>query len=336
MNKFIKYAALLAILSLAMLFSCQKNEDVGVDTTQQFEMTESAQLVYNKLVAFKQALDNPQKSTTSMQLDSAEWYVEAFYNVTQGYPDSLFGKFEVDTMYYTLPLDENQMVGISDLGLLLDNMENHLNSLLAQTGPEVAHMVVGDVVVDFSGRSSEAEITVYTGLGFGTGRLYEPFVDEYWFWGYTLGRCDPVNPPPPPPYHDAGDELEWRFNSPNPYHVPYPACLNGKIVIISVDETTFAKGTENDLIYHEWLPGDYDPTCLDPVTLNELLQNGATLFYSSPSNGGMLTNGIYTAVDVTSYHTDSIVNGGSGYSYYHGYFVTYATYECIPGGGIGD
>jgi hypothetical protein len=296
-------------------------------------MTENAQLVYNKLLAFKQALNNPKKSTTSMQLDSAEWYAEAFYNVTLGYPDSLFGKFEVDTMYYSLPLDENLMVGISDLGLLLDNMENHLNSLLAQTGSEVAHMVVGDVVVDFSGRSSEAEITVFTGLGFGAGRLYQPFADDDdWYYGNMLGRCDGQ-------YQwesDAGEELEWRFNSPNPYYVPYPACLDGKIVIIEVARTIFAKGTENDLIYHEWFPGDYDPTCLDPETLNELLQNGATLFYSSPSNGGMLTNGIYTAVDVTSYHTDSIVNGVSGYGYYHGYFVTYATYECIPGGGIGD
>ncbi|MBS4060973.1 MAG: hypothetical protein KG029_11290 [Bacteroidetes bacterium] len=333
MNKYIKYAALLTMLSLAMLFSCQKNEEAEVGSEQQFHMTESAQMAYNKLVAFKQALDNPQKSTTSMQLDSAEWYVEAFYNVTQGYPDSLFGKFEVDTMYYTLPLDENQMVGISDLGLLLDNMENHLNSLLTQTGTEVAHMVVGDVVIDFSGRSSEAVITIYTGLGFGTGRLYQPFADDDdWYYGNMLGRCDGQ-------YiweSDAGEELEWRFNSPNPYHVPYPACLNGKIVIISVDETTFSPGTENDMIYHEWLPGAYNPPCIDYITLNELLQNGATLFYSSPSNGGMLTNGIFTAVDVTSYGIPREVNGVSGYDYYHGYFVTYATYECIPNGGIAD
>ncbi|MDP2237092.1 MAG: hypothetical protein Q8J88_11720 [Bacteroidales bacterium] len=333
MNKYIKYAALLTILSLAMLFSCQKNEEDEVGSEQQFQMTESAQIAYNKLVAFKQALDNPQKSTTSMQLDSAEWYVEAFYNVTLGYPDSLFGKFEVDTMYYTLPLDENQMAAISDLGLLLDNMENHLNSLLTQTGTEVAHMVVGDVVIDFTGRSSDAVITVYTGLGFGTGRLYQPFADDDdWYYGNMLGRCDGQ-------YQwesDAGEELEWRFNSPNPYHVPYPACLNGKIVIISVNETTIAPGTENAMIYHEWLPGANNPPCIDYITLNELLQNGATLFYSSSSNGGMLTNGIFAAVDVTSYGIPREVNGVSGYDYYHGYSVTYATYECIPGGGIRD
>lgn len=94
MNNNFKYLALLAILSLSILFSCQKNEETEVDTRQQFQMTESAQTAYNKLVAFKKAIDNPTKSTTAMQLDSAEWYVEAFYNVTQGYPDSLFGKFE--------------------------------------------------------------------------------------------------------------------------------------------------------------------------------------------------------------------------------------------------
>lgn len=316
-----------------MLFSCQKNEEAQVGSEQQFQMTESAQMAYNKLVAFKQALANPQKSTTSMQLDSAEWYVEAFYNVTLGYPDSLFGKFEVDTMYYSMPLDENQMVGISDLGLLLDNMENHLNSLLAQTGSEVAHMVVGDVVVDFSGRSSEAEITVYTGLGFGTGRLYQPFADDDdWYYGNMLGRCDGQ-------YQwesDAGEELEWRFNSPNPYYVPYPACYNGKLVITQVNNTIYENGLNNGLIFHEWLPGAYNPPCIDHITLNELLQNGATLFYSSSSNGGMLTNGIFAAVDVTSYGIYREVNGVSGYDYYHGYFVTYATYECIPGGGIGD
>lgn len=61
MNKNVKHQILLAIFSLAMLFSCQKNKDTEVVTKQQFQMTESAQIIYNKLVAFKKAIDNPQK-----------------------------------------------------------------------------------------------------------------------------------------------------------------------------------------------------------------------------------------------------------------------------------
>lgn len=330
MNKNVKHQILLAIFSLAMLFSCQKNKDTEVVTKQQFQMTESAQIIYNKLVAFKKAIDNPQKSTTTMQLDSAEWYVEAFYNVTQGYPDSLFGKFEVDTMYYTLPLDENQMARVTDLGLLLDNMESHLNSLLAQSGTELAHMVIGDVVVDFSERSFEAQVTVYTGLGFGPGPLYTPFVDEYWYWGYTLGRCDPVNPPPPPPYHDAGDELEWRFNSPNPWYVPYPACANGKIKITGASHT-WKNGYEDDRIFYELRQGAYDPPCLDPETLNTLLGFGAELFYQKEANNGLIPDGnnFFTSVGIYTF-ADSI--SGYGWRYYHGYAAYYSTFECLPGG----
>lgn len=331
MIKYMKYSALLALLSLAILFSCQKNEGVEINEAQAFEMTESAQLVYDKLVAFKQALDNPQKSTTTMPLDSAEWYVEAFYNVTQGYPDSLFGKFEVDTMYYTLPLDENQMVGISDLGLLLDNMESHLNSLLAHTGPEVAHMVVGDVVVDFSGRSSEAEITVYTGLGFGSGSPYTPFeVDEYWYYGNMLGRCDGQ-------YQwdsDAGEELEWRFNWPNPWGLPVPACYNGKLVIIDASHT-WRKGYEDDRIYYELIEGPYDPPCLSPETLNILLGYGTDLFFQKKSNNGLIPDGnnFFTSVGIDTF-ADSIP--GYGWRYYHGYSAYYSEYECLPDGGLFD
>ncbi len=328
MNKYIKYAALLTILSLAMLFSCQKNEEAEVGSEQQFQMTESAQIAYNKLVAFKQALDNPQKSTTTMQLDSAEWYVEAFYNVTQGYPDSVFGKFEVDTMFYTLPLDENQMAAISDLGLLLDNMENHLNSLLAQTGSEVAHMVVGDVVIDFTGRSSDAVITVYTGLGFGTGRLYQPFADDDdWYYGNMLGRCDGQ-------YQwesDAGEELEWRFNSPNPYYVSYPACLNGKIVIIDASHV-WETGLTDNRIYYDLIEGSFDPPCLDSQTLNTLLSHGADLFYQKEANNGLIPDGnnFFTSVGIDTF-ADSIP--GYGWRYYHGYAAYYSTFICVPNGG---
>jgi hypothetical protein len=327
MNKYIKYAALLTILSLAMLFSCQKNEEDEVGSEQQFQMTESAQIAYNKLVAFKQTLDNPQKSTTTMQLDSAEWYVEAFYNVTQGYPDSLFGKFEVDTMYYTLPLDENQMAAISDLGLLLDNMENHLNSLLTQTGSEVAHMVVGDVVIDFTGRSSDAVITVYTGLGFGTGPLYTPFEDdEWWFWGATLGRCDI----PGPIYSDAGEELEWRFNQPNPWYTPAPACYNGKIKIIQTTHS-WTQGINHSLIYSEYKSGAYNPPCHSGEYWNTYLDHGQVLFYGSENAGGLVPDGnnFFTGVDIFS----DAINTGNGFQYVHNYQTFYSVYECLPNGG---
>ncbi len=331
MIKYMKYSALLALLSLAILFSCQKNEGVEINEAQAFEMTESAQLVYDKLVAFKQALDNPQKSTTTMQLDSAEWYVEAFYNVTQGYPDSLFGKFEVDTMYYTLPLNENQMAAISDLGLLLDNMENHLNNLLAQTGSEVAHMVVGEVVVDFSGRSSEAEITVYTGLGFGSGSPYTPFdEDEWWYWGATLGRCDILDPI----YSDAGVELEWRFNRPNPWGLPVPACYNGKLVIIDASHT-WRKGYEDDRIYYELIEGPYDSICHSGEYWNTYLDHGIDLFFGSETEGGLIPDGnhFFTSVGIDTF-ADSIP--GYGWRYYHGYAAYYSEYECIPDGGLFD
>jgi hypothetical protein len=314
--------------------SCDKNNSEISSNTQNFEMSENGQLVYNKLVAFKKELNNTQKSSTTLSIDSAQWYIEAYYNVTQGYPDSLFGYFRMDTAYYSLAVGENELVNISDIATIIGNMSDHLNTILSQNSGST-HMVVGDVVINPANRSTETQLIVYTGIGIGNGPMYTPFVNEWWYWGYTLCRCDPVNPPPPPPYHDAGDELELRFNSPNPWYVPAPACVNGKIKIIAVNQHSYITGEDNPLIYGAFVPGIYNPPCLDSGLLNTLLSNGAILIYNNAANGGVLpSNGIFTSVDITTHYKSFNEGQVNGFFYYHGYDLVYSTYECLPNGSL--
>jgi hypothetical protein len=323
MNKYIKYAALLAILSLAILFSCQKNEDVGVDTTQQFEMTENAQLVYNKLVAFKQALDNPQKSTTSMQLDSAEWYVEAFYNVVYGFPDSGYRKFDVDKSTFTLNIADEGRVSIENLSIVLDEIENNYTALLLNAG-QPSHLVVGDVEFDLNSRTDEIIVTVTSGIGSGTKSWHTLIGDEMWFFGHTKGRCDV----PEQIYSDAGEEMEWRFN--NPYYIPYPACANGNVKIIESTHE-WDLGENNQLIYSEEIEGGYNPPCYHGDFWNNYLNNGFVLFFGDESEGGLIPDGntFFTAVDIFS---DTIPTS-TGMIYKHDYQTFYSVYECFPSGG---
>jgi hypothetical protein len=322
------------LLTLALvigIISCNKNKSDLNHQDQSFEMSENGQLVYNKLVEFKHQLNSTEKSITTYSIDSAQWYAEAYYNVSSGYPDSAYSKFAVDSVTFFVPVDENNMVNMTSMTTLMMDIEAHLGSLKNQNEPESSHLVIGDVSFSITSRSSQAQVTVTSGLGIGTSwGLYVPFANEMWYYGETLGRCE--NPPiVPPVYSDAGEELQWRFNSPNPVYVPYPACLRGSVKVISSD-VIWKTGKDNPLIYSEWKAGAYDAPCHDSPYWNGYLNNGATVFYGNVAAGGVVPDGYnyFTSVDIFTFHElKNNDSGVEGYLYYHAYNTFYAIYECI-------
>jgi len=315
---------------LIIMHSCNK-DDKELNTNQTNEMSESTKNIYNKLVAFKHEIKNPNKSTTLMSIDSAQWYIEAYYNVTSGYPDSTYNSFEIDTANYAIYVDENNMISVSDIAVLISNMEAHLNASISQSGFDIGHMVVGDVHISNSSRTSDLDIVVNTGLGLGMGSFYTPFPDdECWFFGMTAGRCDLT--PPTPPYEDAGDQLEWRFNNPNPMLVPYPNCESGSIKIIQTSLESYVRGYEHPLIYSEWYPGpEIYPGYYGPYW-NVFLNYGITLFYDNEQSGGLVPDGNYffTAVDITTFSVAHSEGTVAGFRYYHAYRTIYSEFECMP------
>ena len=316
-------------MAVAMFYACKKDAAENNNNTT-FEMSENGKIIYNKLVKFKHEMENTQKSGTLMSVDSAQWYVEAYYNVASGYPDSAYHKFDVDSVTYSLPVDENNMISVADLSSLINYLESNLNTKIIQYGAEEAHMVVGDVNINLSARSLNAEVVVKTGIGIGTPVFYTPFpLDVCWFYGMTAGHCDVPNPTPP--YEDAGDQLEWRFNSPNPIYVPYPSCGSGSVKIIETLSYS-TSGFDNSLIYYEWYagieeyPGYYGPYW------NNFLNNGITLFYGNVQSGGLVPDDhcFFTSVDITTYsYPKKDVNNVDGFEYYHRYETFYSVYECV-------
>ncbi len=320
---------LLAGLTVTIFYACKKNtEPVQSNSNTEQLYSDNGIIVYNKLVNFKYEMQNSQKSATLMTIDSAQWYVEAYYNVTSGYPDSAHHKFDVDSATYSLPVDENNMISVVALSVLMGDLESDLNTSILQYGNEDAHMVVGNVSINLTSRSSEAEVVVTTGFGLGGGSLYTPFSNEEWYYGETAGRCDT----PTTIYSDAGEELEWRFNNPNPVYVPVPTC-GGGIKIIQTNMEHWSPGTEINSIYSEWLAIPKTIPCHDSPYWNNYLNNGFNLFYHHVQNGGLIPDGNYffTSVDIVSlYVEEEDQYGNDGYTYYHGYNVFYSEYECLP------
>lgn len=320
----------LVLLALSvMIISCKKNTSVEIDDDQSIEMSENGKMVYNKLVKFKNELENTHKSSTILSIDSAEWYAEAYYNVTLGYPDSAFSKFTVDSTNFTIAMDENNMVSMESMATLMMDIETHLASLIDQNESDFVHLVVGDVKISQSSRSTDAIVTVTSGLGIGgSWGFYVPFANEEWYYGETAGRCDI----PEIIYSDAGEELEWRFNSPNPIYVPRINC-KGTLRITSTTPHTWTLGINHPLIYDEWIAGPKIIPCHDSPYWNVYLNYGPTLFYGPEANGGLVPDGLneFTAVDVFSKYEDEAVNGVAGFRYWHNYQTFYSVYECIPG-----
>lgn len=326
---YLKISIIFMILTVVII-SCKKNTTIETIDNQSIEMSENGKEVYNKLVKFKNEIESTHKSSTTLSVDSAEWYAEAYYNVTQGYPDSAFAQFTVDSINFTIAIDENEMVSMESMATLMASIETHLSDLIAQNEDEVAHLVVGDVKISQSSRSTDAIVTVTSGLGIGgSWGIYVPFANEEWYYGETAGRCDI----PEPIYSDAGEQLEWRFNSPNPVYVPAIYCKGSLKVITTTHSWTLGK--DHPLIYDEWIAGPKIIPCHDSPYWNVYLNYGPTLFYGSVASGGLVPDGYneYTFVDVFSYNeeeTDPITNI-EGYRYWHNYQTFYSVMECIPG-----
>ncbi|MFA5419100.1 MAG: hypothetical protein WC341_11645 [Bacteroidales bacterium] len=214
-----KYIVLIIFAVIAVGVSSCKKDNTNKLVNQDDELMAKSKKVISLIKKFDGKMSSNLKSGESISVDSAVWNMEALQNYEHANPGEATKNFEVAKSNYTLDLDENGQVLMSDVQAVYAQMEDMLALKLEQIPSDEKVVRFADVSLD-SIEGSTAYVS--TTLGFGYTWLlnrYWPFnTSDNWYWGTLsqeygdppLGKCDGTQ------YgvSDASDQLQWRLNNP--------------------------------------------------------------------------------------------------------------------------
>ncbi len=211
-NKFSLFAV---IIVAAMIFavSCNKQTMTKENKTGQDSYSK---MVTQRIVNFQQQMQSTYKSGTTLSLDSTVWDLEALITNYGAYPDSVAKNFTLKHARFTIQVDANNMVTMSDVQALYQRMIDTINVQLAGINSNVKFMNFSDVQQD-SVVGNTAYLSTNNGYSFNLILgIYQNFTDD-WIWG-TLG--EEYGTPPAGNCagtdftSDGSDEIQYRLNHP--------------------------------------------------------------------------------------------------------------------------
>jgi len=330
MKKIISTISFLTLIVLVIATSCKKTETSSINNNTNNELTSNEQVIFNKLLSFNNKIKHGIRDAEPMTLDSAEWYLESYYNVADARTEDPYKNKRKDTTYYTLPLNAEGMVEFADMNSMYNEMLADLDSLEVLIADPSIFPVYGMLDL-ISSNSSSASFMLTTGFGSNFNGNYEPFnEDDDWHWGDMKGKCDGS-------YmweNDGGQELKRRLNNPyfqwagpgsfinaitkNVYYYMYPdvnnenpepnvdymiyyeeSTINKPLPCLENDEMTYYLNMAHDIIY---------------TYVNQYLPN-TNLHGQRPTGKAFIDFDIWTP---------SGTNNGT-YWWEHQYFINYGT-----------
>lgn len=209
--------SLAVLLFAAVIYSCSKQDPTEPDgSATEISQSEADILIENKIRAFKGKMEllseNPSyKSSETMSVDSAVWFLKATLNYTYARAGVDFNHLSSDSAVISLTtsdgeITENALPGIYQQ--ILDSVEVIYN---ATEGNDKNLLMVNVVPTD--GSDNTTDLTIYAAISGTTPTyIYGQFgATDYWYWGKSLGKCGNYQG-----YYgyDASTILEYRMNHP--------------------------------------------------------------------------------------------------------------------------
>ena len=267
----------MAIFAL-MINGCQKDHPADTGQTQIMQNT-GAKMLIEKFNYFRNKMQSNLKTGDYITLDSAIWYTEATLSYDHAYPDSTSEDFHTQSTFYTLSVDNNNMVSMEDVQTVYGLMQDSLSYHLSLIDEEVKFIAFADVQLN-GVENNVASLEMIS--GYGTGLVlgfYDPFEeDDDWIWGTIgsfplAGKCDGTQIG----VSDGSNELQCRFNHPNIVPITYPYYTDFETVYKGfVEKNNVAVTYFND-------QGIWDD-CLTNDELSYYLEEGHILIYNSPDD----------------------------------------------------
>ncbi len=271
---------------MTAIYSCKK-ENTDQAVKQQDEMMVRSKKVVSLIKQFDEKMNSNLKTGELIDLDSAVWNMEALQNYDYAYPDSSTKDFVLMKSHYSIAVDANNKVLMSDVQVVNGLMEDTLIYQLSQFPEEVKCMKFWDVALD-SVVSTTAYLSATGGFGFNLliGTYWGFDEDDDWLWGTLgqeygdppVGKCDGTQVG----VSDGSDELQWRLNN--------PALQLAEPYIFTDLETHETTGFEWETggVYQLYVGWDYpEDNCLTNDTLTYYLLNSHDIINTYDYEGGL-------------------------------------------------
>lgn len=270
------------------------------------------------------------KSSNSITLDSAEWYMETQFNVEEARTEETYKLIYQDSTFYTMELNGSGLVTYDAMNNIYNDILGDLDSIEYVISNADVIPVYGNLVV-ISSNNVSAELVLYWGFGTYYNGNYAPFyyIDD-WYYGNVLGRTDGA-------YlweSDAGIELNNRLN--NPYFQYFqPGSYVSPMEYVGIRYNEYPdvndlnpESNVDYLTYYEEST-EYPSPELENEELTFYRENLHNIIYTyddkivpRSDSAGKRPYGLAFEKLVTWTETDTINNM---YYYEHGHTVTYAT-----------
>ena len=316
MKNIMRTMAVLVLLTGLLIVACKKDEPVQVKQNTNTGLDDHSTKVLALIKTFDTKMNSTLKGDELIELDSVIWNVEALQNYSYAFPDSSTRDFLVFSDTYTLSIDQNQMVLLSDVQALQSQMESdyldHYNSI--NEVEKVLHFC--DVALDsVLGSTAYISATHGFGLTFLLGS-YPPFSeDDDWIWG-TLGE-EYGNPPAGKcdgtmqGVSDGSNELVWRLNY-SPATGIYKPGGYSDLITIEVEPDDF----EGQIYVDETYTLD---NCLYNENLQFYLLEADEIIHNSSPLGVKPTGKNFVSIEIVD-----TWGGPMGNPFYcHYYYITY-------------
>ena len=300
-------------LAVAVFYSCKKDGLNNQQPNSKKTYTAEEMQIWRNLTNFNQKVKTGVRDEEFISPDSAMWYLEALYNATQT-TDTTFNDLFTFERTYSLAVNENGTVNMSDVVLVYNQMLSDLNSEFSQLTEDYKFSVVGDLEQQPTRDGSTITLGFTGGIGINPLALYDPITtDDNWRYGNMKGKC--VNSQWD---SDAGIQLKVRFNNP----------------AMSVDTTGTWLQYYVPIVDHNEFPGKifYEVANSDPcIEYNELqsyLSNGHYIIHNTSTDvpvGKRPQGYVYRFMDLW---TNS--DNPSDNKYWHKYQIFYGQPSNIP------
>ena len=213
------------IISSLIIYSCQKDHTNIDKQNNEFSISKYDQQIENKILAFKHKIDlireNPslKTGTDPMEIDSANWYLEATSNLTYGDASTTSDEYVINSSFIDVPLTNGEILWL-DVQIaydqIIDSLSTHYNEITA----DEKQLIAADISLE---ETTQDNVTFKVTSCFGTDPIdggvhsvYSDFgVDDYWkalgsSWNgggfcagpYTGTQFD----------SDAAEEIEFKIN----------------------------------------------------------------------------------------------------------------------------
>lgn len=265
------------------------------------------------------------KSSDSISLDSAQWYLEALINFEKAYNDHQL--INLEFFKDSLPvITENGLISNEQMELAYSYFSQKIVEALAlKNDPSyLVDMIDLKIKDDQNVNSEDKIIEMNASLGFHyIGNFIAFEFDDYWRWCWNLGKCRAYFGS-----GDAADELEYRFNHPAYVLMPGYFLLDVEMISTYLFEYPDPNnpGPYGDyMTFYASGPGENpaEEPCLSPTELNYYLTKFDYIMNLNKPAGKT-----FKSVDVV----DDFMPAMNQWRRFHTYQLYYATYIYYSGG----